>query len=328
MPLEGRSPRRTGGAEMSEDIFGLLHWSDHCIERGHYAYLLIDGALNDGQHRKLQAMGIRFTSLFDGTAEEHLRDVAPWLIELTGLALPQRQRLIKWTSALARKLPCLSWYESSCGIDDFARHLRHFHCVELSDDQTMLMRWYDTRILPVWLEVLTGPQRALFTRCMQLVACVDADGVVRDLYASPTAQACDTAGLPDIPMLMLDDRQFGLLLEARALEMLIHEIGLRAPGRWHRIAQARKLDFVARHRDAALCAGVKDPERQLYYVLLAVFTSGKAAQHPAVVSLMQAPPEAVPDFIDAIRQLPGEVFVTGEPLWMTEPTADEAGGMA
>ena len=39
-------------------------------------------------------------------------------------------------------------------------------------------------------------------------------------------------------------------------------------------------------------------------------------------------PEAVPDFIDAIRQLPGEVFVTGEPLWMTEPIADEPGGMA
>ncbi|BEV16675.1 DUF4123 domain-containing protein [Herbaspirillum sp. DW155] len=313
---------------MSEDIFGLLHWSDCCIERRHYAYLLIDGALNEGQHRRLQVMGIRFTSLFEGTAEEHLPDVAPWLIELTGLALPQRQRLIQWASVLARKLPCLSWYESSGAIDDFARHLRHFHCVGLSDHQTMLMRWYDTRILPVWMEVLTGPQRALFTRGMQSVACVDADGAVRDLYASPTGQASGAAGVPDMPMLMLDDRQFALLLEARALDTLIHEIGLRAPGRWHRIAQARKLDFVARHRDAALCAGVKDSERQLYYVLLAVFTSGKAAQHPAVMALMQAPPEALPDFIDAIRQLPGEVFLTGEPLWMTEPIEDEAGGMA
>jgi len=325
MSFESGPPGSTGGAEMNEDIFGLLRWSDACIERGNHGYLLIDGALNEGQHRKLQGMGIGFASLFDGTAEEHLLELAPWLVDLTALALAQRHALIKWAGALARKRPCLSWYESSCGIEDFAYHLRRFHCVELSDDQTMLLRWYDTRILPVWLEVLTEPQRALFTCCLHRVGCVDADGVVRELYAEVTAPDRAAAEFSDGTMLALDDRQFGLLLEARALETLIHEIGLHAPARWHRIARGRKLEFVAHHRDAALRAGVKDAERQLYYVLLAVFTSGKAMLDPAVVELMQSPPAAVSDFIAAIRQLPGEVFVTGEPLWVTEPGDGEQG---
>ncbi|RAM64604.1 hypothetical protein RB25_03610 [Herbaspirillum rubrisubalbicans] len=310
---------------MSQDLFGIPAWIEDCSARQHRAYLLIDGALNEGQQRKLQAMRVGFVSLFEGSPEDVLLDIAPWLIELTQLATTQRLALIKWAGSLGRQRPCLSWYESACERDAFARHLRHFHYVGLSDDQIMLMRWYDTRILPVWLQVLTHAQRQLFAGCINHIACVDAEGIMRVLHANPAAGHPLESELPDAPLLELDDQQFGLLLEARALDTLMYEIGLRAPGRWHRLPHRRLLEFVSQHRDLALGAGLKDQERQLYYVLLAVFTSGKAAQHPAVVELMKAPPTEAAQFIEAIKQLPGEVFVSGEPLWMSEMAPDEPG---
>lgn len=130
----------------------------------------------------------------------------------------------------------------------------------------------------------------------------------------------------DGALLALDGQQSGRWHQARALDTLMYEIGLRAPGRWHRLPHRRLLECVSQYRDEALSAGLKDQERQLYYVLLAVFTSGKAVQHPAVVELMKDPPTETAQFIEAIMRLPGEVFVSGQPLWMTQRLPDEPRG--
>ncbi|WP_457824413.1 DUF4123 domain-containing protein, partial [Staphylococcus aureus] len=79
-------------------------------------------------------------------------------------------------------------YESTLGLHDFAAHLRNFHHAGLSDGQAMMMRWYDTRILPIWMQALTKDQLALFTGGMLSLAFVDRFGEARTLYQSEQVQ--------------------------------------------------------------------------------------------------------------------------------------------
>ena len=73
--------------------------------------------------------------------------------------------------------------------------------------------------------------------------------------------------------------------------------------------------FVAKYQQRALDAGIDDLDRQSQYVVLALYTSGKAMEQPQFVALMKNPPASVDAFYDALHALPNTVWEAGPPLW-------------
>ncbi|OWY31425.1 hypothetical protein CEJ42_00850 [Herbaspirillum robiniae] len=300
---------------MDMDAIALLPWADACAARSHCAYLLLDGAQAEGSHLRLGAMRVPYASLFEGKREEALPEIAPLLIDLTALDASRRSRVVSWASQLGFGAPCLSWYESPLALPAFAAHLRNFHQVGLSDGQTMMLRWYDTRILPIWLQALTEQQFALFTGGMLSIAYVDRFG------ESKTIHRTDEAGPPsqqlplDRPVMELDDRQFSLLVDAGDLDALINHLKFVIPDETRKLWPRTLIEFAAKYQQQAMAAGLSDIDRQTQYVLLALYTSGRGTEHPAMQALMANPPNSLDGYYAAMQAMPADVWEAGEPLW-------------
>ncbi|PJC99985.1 hypothetical protein GQ37_006720 [Janthinobacterium sp. BJB1] len=73
--------------------------------------------------------------------------------------------------------------------------------------------------------------------------------------------------------------------------------------------------FVATYQQRALDAGIDDLDRQTQYVLLALYTSGKAMEQPQFIAMMKNPPASLDAFYDALHALPTAVWEAGPPLW-------------
>jgi hypothetical protein len=73
--------------------------------------------------------------------------------------------------------------------------------------------------------------------------------------------------------------------------------------------------FVAKYQQRALDAGIDDLDRQTQYVLLALYTSGKAMEQPLFIEFMKNPPASLDAFYDALQALPKTVWEAGPPLW-------------
>ncbi|AON53071.1 DUF4123 domain-containing protein [Herbaspirillum seropedicae] len=300
------------------DPLGLQAWALECTDRRHGAYLLLDSAQAEGSHLKLQAMRLPYASLFDGKREEALPEIAPLLIGLSGLDAPRRERLASWISQLAFSAPCLSWYESPLPLQAFAAHLRNFHQVGLSDGQAMMMRWYDTRILPIWLQALTPEQRSLFTGGMFSIAYVDRFGEAKTIHQASEAGPPSAPPPLDQPLVTLDDQQFGLLVDAGDLDTLVNHLKFVIPDETRKLAPRTLLDFVAKYQQEAVAAGLDDIDRQAQYVLLALYTSGRGTAHPRMQALMADPPASLDAYYEAIQAMPEEVWEAGAPLWEQE----------
>ncbi|MEG0879684.1 MAG: hypothetical protein RSH52_00200 [Janthinobacterium sp.] len=65
----------------------------------------------------------------------------------------------------------------------------------------------------------------------------------------------------------------------------------------------------------ALGAGIDDLDRQTQYLLLALYTSGKAMEPPLFIAFMKNPPASFNAFYDALQALPESVWEAGPPLW-------------
>lgn len=289
---------------------------------GRLLYLVVDTAQAEGSHQKLDGWQIPYVSLFEGTPEATLIEVAPLLIPTNGLSPDLRSRLFAWAEQLGYSAPCLSWFDTEASVVDMAKHLRHFHVVGLSEGQAMLMRWYDTRILPVWWTCLEPPQAQAFTAGSMNWHYVDRFGGISALTIAPHETAFPSGPAFGQPLVSLTDEQYGLLVDAADLDVLLGHLRRVIPDETKRVSDRTLTQFVSRHQQAALAAGLDDLDRQTQYVLLALYTSGKGLEHPAFKAFMASPPKDLNDFHQGMQQLPDEVWEAGRPLW------DEAGSSA
>lgn len=283
--------------------------------QGHQLCLVVDTAQAEGSHLKLDRWQIPYLSLFEGTPEASLIEVAPLLIPVNDLAPEARTRLFAWAEKLGYSAPCLSWFDTEASVADMAAHLRHFHVVGLSEGQAMLMRWYDTRILPVWWACLEPPQAQAFTARSTNWQYVDRFGGISTLTMAPHETEFPAAPAFGKPLLSLTDEQYGLLVDAADLDVLLGHLRRVIPDETRRVADRTLTQFVSRHQQAAMAAGLDDLDRQTQYVLLALYTSGEGLEHPAFKAFMAAPPKDLNDFHQGMQALPDEVWEAGRPLW-------------
>jgi hypothetical protein len=60
-----------------------------------------------------------------------------------------------------------------------------------------------------------------------------------------------------------------------------------------------------------------DLNRQIQYLMLALYTGGKGVDHPAFVDFVKDAPMSLEDFYAGLQILPDEVWSAGSPLWHT-----------
>lgn len=278
-------------------------------------YLLVDTAHAEGTHLSLERWQIPYVSLFENTPEQSLLDIAPLLVDLARTNADQRAKLLSLAQELAYAAPCISWFEADASIQRIAEHLRLFHTVDLSEGQAMLMRWYDTRILPVWLACLTEQQSGAFSACIHRWQYVDRSGDIASLPLKKCLPAFPAEGPYGRALISLTDQQYGLLIDAAQLDILLKHLQRIIPDEVGRLPRAVLMPAVARFRQEAADAGLDDLDRQTQYVLVGLYTCGQGLKHRDFENYMKAPPQSFDAFAAGLQELPNEVWEAGEPLW-------------
>lgn len=137
----------------------LLPWQQNLISALEAAcsFVVLDGAIDPAVRDLLNQAGVFYQSLYEG---EHSGDLAvngPYLAEIQkgGKLLPF---LIKvgWGKSWGVFLT------TQMGFSDTRKHLRHFLMVDIEGGQRVLFRFYDPRVMRVFLPVCDAQQRTEF----------------------------------------------------------------------------------------------------------------------------------------------------------------------
>jgi hypothetical protein len=112
----------------------------------HYNYLLFDAARAEHNLYKAKELNISVQSLYKGTAEEDLEDVAPYLFDLKN------------------NIPFEDWFHeegwgnswgtflfSNQDFDQVYKHFRRFLIIRTEDGEQLYFRLYDPRVLRIFL---------------------------------------------------------------------------------------------------------------------------------------------------------------------------------
>jgi hypothetical protein len=117
---------------------------------GEEVYAVLDAARDPLVHAKLLATDVRSACLYEGRIPRELAEVAPYLVKL--------RREHRFTEQLLESAWGRSWgvFASSPGdFEAMRRHFRRFLRVEDETGKAMIFRWYDPRVLRVYLPTCT-----------------------------------------------------------------------------------------------------------------------------------------------------------------------------
>ncbi|WP_170229084.1 DUF4123 domain-containing protein [Polyangium fumosum] len=120
--------------------------ADLLIREAAPIFAIMDGARDRAIPRALHGSGFRHQSLYDGRAAEELGSFGPYLIELGGDAQAIEDWVrTGWGKSFGVYLAC------DQPFDVVRRHLRRFTLVELKNGRKAYFRFYDPRVLRLFL---------------------------------------------------------------------------------------------------------------------------------------------------------------------------------
>jgi hypothetical protein len=112
---------------------------------GHYLYAILDAFDNPSVPEKVKEIGKeRSVCLFTGEAETKYWALAPYLVAVDA-------GLLEWMIQTVWKAPWGVFVLSKTTIDGLQEHLRRFLMVRLPDGEHWYFRYYDPRILKIYL---------------------------------------------------------------------------------------------------------------------------------------------------------------------------------
>ena len=113
---------------------------------GGYLYALLDAYDAPAVPVKVHELGgEKAVSLFVGEAEKKYWALAPYLIEVD-------EPTLEWMLQMVWNAPCGVFVISKSGLETLRTHFRRFLMVQLPDGERWYFRYYDPRILKVYLE--------------------------------------------------------------------------------------------------------------------------------------------------------------------------------
>jgi len=136
-------------------------------------FLLLDAARLQGAIYRAQELNPDHTCLYEGDSQRFLSAVAPWLFSIEA-----GTEFARW---LAEHGSTLSWgVMLRCPEDSVKlyKHLRNYLIVESEDGREMYFRYYDPRVLRVFLPTCDAEQLRAFFGPIEAFVAEDANGQV------------------------------------------------------------------------------------------------------------------------------------------------------
>jgi hypothetical protein len=131
---------------------------DLAFDKGETAvFALIDGAAAPKLVKALHEKKPEFCCLYPGELKPDMAAVAPYLVRLE----PEKE----FTDTLLQEGWGTHWgllISSAADLNTLRDHFREFHKVELPDQRTVIFRYYDPRVLRIFLPVCNQPELAQF----------------------------------------------------------------------------------------------------------------------------------------------------------------------
>jgi hypothetical protein len=133
-----------------------------------YLYAILDPCDAPGVPPKMEELGERAVSLFRGYAEEQYTAVAPYLVAVDPPTL-------EWIVETLWKEPWGIFVMAKADLDTLRQHFRRFLIVQLPDGEKWFFRYYDPRILRVYLPNCNDKELRKFYGPLRAFAIADAE---------------------------------------------------------------------------------------------------------------------------------------------------------
>ncbi len=197
-------------------------------------FLLIDTAQYPGIWRILQYRFRRlpWVSLAKNPAQSEL---GPVLVHVTS----NQTRTLAWFLEHTQGMHCMSWVVASVGLMELREHLRSLSRVETQEGAKYVMRYYDTRILPIWYQMLDHLQEAHALGPITSWAYMDRDGMPCTLFGH--AQTV----IPAVQTLKLTPAQEEALLDAALPDIVLQQLEQNGNADLAAMPQAQRYAFIA-----------------------------------------------------------------------------------
>lgn len=171
------------------------YWSQELLKPApdQNLYLIIDMIQYDDTSNKIvsylqnqQSVFLHSLSLFKGTIDEELNNVAPYLCQINSFEnrLTESERAFLETEE--KTSPVLLWLYSQSDLISLHRHLQHFMAGKLNNGREALLRFYDPRVLPKFLTMLTAEQSEQFWNGVDQIALWDSKQQQRMIFRRDT----------------------------------------------------------------------------------------------------------------------------------------------
>ncbi|MFH1897553.1 MAG: DUF4123 domain-containing protein [Candidatus Desantisbacteria bacterium] len=109
-------------------------------------FAILDTAISSDMLSELRTEKITYVSLFEEKTGDLLQDVVPYLIQC-----PQESKFTKWLISTGWKQNWGIFFVSESSIEELRQHFRHFLLTEDEDGIQYYFRFYDPRVLRVFL---------------------------------------------------------------------------------------------------------------------------------------------------------------------------------
>lgn len=230
------------------------------LPAGEPVYALLDGA----RDRRIRSFILDTRApawcLYRGVPAV-LEDAAPWLLRLVP-GQPYTSRFFErgWNNAWGILLT------SPAPSRALRRHLRRFLRVRTEDGRVLVFRYYDPRVLRVFLPTCTPAERAAFFGPIGALAAESSDGATAHLFHRDGPPAP-----PPRKLLAIRDPQMRALaagVRDSFLADLVKALRLRSPERAALLSQEALLALAAGGVDKAGRYGLAGPGEVLRFLLL------------------------------------------------------------
>ncbi len=247
------------------DLLQLLDLSD---DAGLFS--LIDGAQNQdlykmGLERK---NGVGFHSLLDASANFDATYAGPLLIEHT-----HRMACTAFAEILNDEASAnyVSLITTSQPAEKLASRLAWLTNVVHDDGTEWIMRYYDPRILPHWLDVLDGSQRDIVLAGIRQWLYIDVRGGAQVIHGTPAMDA----GFNATESLRMSPAQHEVLMERCMPYMIMDLLASDNDEELLSIPASERYDFLANQLGRAQAHGLDSvPDLKTYCVLGLMFGPG------------------------------------------------------
>jgi Domain of unknown function (DUF4123) len=163
--LENETERPESPDNAPKDLLEVL-----CARSGEHLYAILDAARDDRILELLRDSGEHYQSLYEGQQGEDLANFAPYLVELPN-GCPLLRALIKegWGKSWS------IYFTSPKSFQEIRKHFRHFLFVQTDDGKELYFRFYDPRVLRVFLPTCITDESSQFFGPIQTFLIEDED---------------------------------------------------------------------------------------------------------------------------------------------------------